>query len=297
MPLRVGSVFAAHVASPLLQFADDDHGRTFTLTECPGTGELIDGLADDTFDLVIAPTETTIVGIAKGDAPYRLVGSYVTSPMNWAVMTGKDSQVQSIDDLKGANIGISKPGSADQIMAYVLALQHGWLESPRTLSVNFHVGDDFAGSVKSLNDGVTSACLWEWFSIKSLHDKGRIRIVGSLLTPWPSWMIAARNSSEHVSHSEIRRFCATLTQYVRSFDSADKRQKENIEFLKTRLGYPEEDARAWMLTAGFPEDCTAIPGKVITDTLNVLVSAGVLTRPTEGFNPEDFTLKDVMRLV
>lgn len=32
-----------------------------------------------------APTETTVAGIAKGDATYRLVGSYVTSPMNWSV--------------------------------------------------------------------------------------------------------------------------------------------------------------------------------------------------------------------
>lgn len=52
-PLRVGYV-REHFASPLLQFAENDKGETFTLTECPGgTGQLIKALADDQVDLVM----------------------------------------------------------------------------------------------------------------------------------------------------------------------------------------------------------------------------------------------------
>ncbi|KZS87769.1 periplasmic binding protein-like II [Sistotremastrum niveocremeum HHB9708] len=297
MPLRVGYV-REHFASPLLQFADDDKGDTFTLVECPGgTGQLIAALADDKVDLVIALTDPLIAGIGKGNKTYRLVGSYVCTPLNWAVITGNDSKFKSIDDLKGTTIGISRPGSGSQTMAYVMALQHEWLAGPQTHALKFQVNNDIHGLVKSVNDGTTSAFMWEWFTTKPWLDKGEVRFIGSVLTPWPSWMIAAHTSPERAPHAEIRRFVATLTGYVRAFDSKEKRLHGNVEFIKERFGYPEEDIKAWMETVGYPEDCTAIPGKVITDTLHVLVTAGVLTRPEGGFSTEDFTLKDVVRLI
>ena len=53
MVLRVGYV-REHFASPLLQYADDDAGKTFTLVECPGgTGQLTKALEDDQVDVVM----------------------------------------------------------------------------------------------------------------------------------------------------------------------------------------------------------------------------------------------------
>ena len=73
-----------------------------------------------------ALTDALITGIAKGSKAYRLVGSYVSSSLNWAVITGKDTKYQSIDDLKDTTLGISRYGSGSQVMAYVMALQKGW---------------------------------------------------------------------------------------------------------------------------------------------------------------------------
>jgi ABC-type nitrate/sulfonate/bicarbonate transport system substrate-binding protein len=67
-----------------------------------------------------------ITGVAKGSKAYRLVGSYVSSPLNWAVITGKGTRYQNIDDLKDTTLGISRYGSGSQVMAYVMALQKGW---------------------------------------------------------------------------------------------------------------------------------------------------------------------------
>ena len=46
-----------------------------------------------------------------------------------AMTTGKDSQYNSVDDLKGSTFGISRLGSGSQVMASVLSLQQGWSEA------------------------------------------------------------------------------------------------------------------------------------------------------------------------
>jgi hypothetical protein len=62
---------------------------------------------------------------AEKVADYKLVGSYVSTPLNWAVITGarlrhfftllditigKDTKYNSIADLRGSKIGISRIG-------------------------------------------------------------------------------------------------------------------------------------------------------------------------------------------
>jgi len=82
-PLRVGFV-REHFSSPLLQYAEMDAGKTFTLVECPsGTGQLIARLTSGEIDIAIALTDALISGIANGSTAYRLVGSYVSTPLNW----------------------------------------------------------------------------------------------------------------------------------------------------------------------------------------------------------------------
>lgn len=250
-------------------------------------------------DLVIALTDPLLAGIAKGSKTYRLVGSYVTTPLNWAVITGKDSKFQSIADLKGTPLGISRPGSGSQTMAAVMALQNGWGDSSRPVAetLNFKVNNDIHGLVASVNDGSTSAFMWEWFTTKPWKDRGEVRFIGSVPTPWPSWMIAAHTSEERASSSAVRNFTAALTDYVRAFDSVESREKANVDYIKDKFGYPEVDIKAWMQTVRYPEDCTSLPGKVIVDTLDVLGKAGAVVRPKAGFEVSDFIRDDVVRLV
>jgi len=68
-----------------------------------GTGQLISRLTNDEIDIAMyvgspprpgeshmghlsALTDALISGIAKGSKAYKLVGSYVTSPLNWYVL-------------------------------------------------------------------------------------------------------------------------------------------------------------------------------------------------------------------
>ncbi|KAF9267884.1 periplasmic binding protein-like II [Marasmius fiardii PR-910] len=289
MALRVGYV-REHFSSPLLQFADDDQGKTFSLVECPsGTGQLISRLTNDEIDVAIALTDPLISGIANGSKAYKLVGSYVSTPLKWAVITGKATQYNDISDLKDTTIGISRIGSGSQTMAYVMALQQGW----RPQDIKFRVNNDVRGLITSVNEGTTSAFMWEWFTTKPFLDAGEVKFIGSVPTPWPSWLIAAQPK---VSSDALKTFLSTLSTYVRSFDSAESRSSKNVEFIKAKFGYPKEDILDWQNTVGYPDDCLAISKRVISETLRVLAEAGVVETPTGGFDVGNFINSDIVKL-
>ncbi|KAF8071884.1 hypothetical protein FPV67DRAFT_1560629 [Lyophyllum atratum] len=292
MPLRVGYV-REHFSSPLLQFAAVDEGKTFTLVECPsGTGQLISRLTNDEIDIAIALTDPLISGIANGSKAYKLVGSFVSTPLNWAVITGKDAKFEAIPNLENTTIGISRHGSGSQTMAYVMALQQGW----STDSLQFQVNNDIRGLINSVNDGSTSAFMWEWFTTKPFADAGEVKFIGSVPTPWPSWLIAAHPSSTRAPVDEVRAFLEGLTKYVVAFDSSENREHANVKFIETNFGYPAKDIKAWLDTVTYPAQCLEIPRQVITDTLSVLAKAGVVKSPEEGFDVENFVETKVAKL-
>ncbi|KAJ1307539.1 hypothetical protein OPQ81_001636 [Rhizoctonia solani] len=296
--LRVGYV-PEHFASPLLQYADADQSKTFVLSRFPGgTGAMIAALQNNEIDVAVALTDALIAGIANGSHAYKLVGSYVSTPLNWAVVTGKDSKYQSIDDLRGTKLGISRIGSGSQTMANVMAMQRNWVKEDRQVEVpEFQVNNNLQGLITSINGGTTSAFLWEWFTTKPHLDSGEVRFIGSVPTPWPSWLIAAHPSPERAEPNALRNFLGKLTEYVARFDSEEQRLQADISFIQENFGYPEADIRAWLQTVRWVEDCSAISGKVIMDTLNILDQAGVVKRPMHGFKAEDFVNNEVVRLV
>ncbi|KZV64599.1 periplasmic binding protein-like II [Peniophora sp. CONT] len=270
--LRIGYV-REHFSSPLLQYAADDGEKTFKLVECPGgTGQLIARLENNEIDVAIALTDPLIAGIANGKDFYKLVGSYVTTPLNWAVITGKDAPYQKIEDLKGTTLGISRPGSGSQTMASVMALREKWPSD----AISFKVNNDIHGLVASVNDGSTSAFMWEWFTTKPWADRGEVRFIGSVPTPWPSWQIAAHISEERAPRDLLKQFLTKLSDYVRAFDAPEARKEKDVEFIKSTFGYPETDVRAWLDTVAYPKDCDKIPTTDITETVAVLVKAGVV---------------------
>ena len=109
-----------HFSTPLF-YATQHYSLAATLRPFPtGTGAMIAALRADEIDVAIGLTEALVAGLRRrpGDpadaAPgggYRLVGTYVQSPLNWAVSTGAGrSDVKGIDVLKGGKLGVSRMG-------------------------------------------------------------------------------------------------------------------------------------------------------------------------------------------
>jgi len=167
-------------------------------------------------------------------------------------------------------------------MAYVMAFKQGW----KTDDLTFQVNNDIRGLIDSVIDGSTSAFMWEWFTTKPYADAGEVRFIGSVPTPWPSWLIAA--SPTRASPELLDTFLQTLTRYVVEFGSVDARAGKSVDFIKDKFGYPEEDIKAWLKTVAYPEKCNAIPVSVIRDTLSILEKAGVVKSPEGGFDVKLF---------
>ncbi|WVQ91802.1 hypothetical protein IAS59_005606 [Cryptococcus gattii] len=289
--LRVGW-HREHFLSPLLQFVEKDKGETVELVECPGgTGEMQVKLKNGEIDLCIALTDALIAGLANGQTSYKIVGRYIASPLRWAIITGKDSQYNSINDLKGTTFGISRLGSGSQVMASVLSLQQKWSEEEQP---KFKVNGQFKPLRDSVNSGETSVFLWEWFTTKPYVDSGEVRFIGSVYTPWPCWHIAA---SPSVPSSTVKTFLASLQPYVQHFNSPDARVSEDIEFVHNFFGHKKEDVAEWLQSVKWEEQLAEVKEDVVKETLAVLRKAGVVSEGAENMKLEDIVNTEVATIV
>ncbi|WWC68068.1 uncharacterized protein I206_101987 [Kwoniella pini CBS 10737] len=281
-----------HFLSPLLQFASQDKNETFELVECPGgTGEMQVKLKSGEIDLCIALTDALIAGIANGQTSYKLVGRYIASPLRWAIITGKESKYNSVDDLKGTTFGISRLGSGSQVMASVLSLNQGWTENEQP---KFKVNGQFKPLRDSVNSGETSVFLWEWFTTKPYVDSGEVRFIGSVYTPWPCWHIAA---SPTASSEIIKKFLSSLQPYVQHFNSAEAREKEDINFVHSYFGHDEDDVKEWLKSVKWEDQLLEVKEDVVRETLRVLAQAGVVKPETETLDISTFVNTDVASIV
>jgi len=127
------------------------------------------------------------------------------------------------------------------------------------------------------------------FTTKPFVDAGQVRFIGSVPTPWPSWLIAAHPAEDRAPPHELRTFLEALSAYVVAFDVPENRAGPDITFIKETFGYPEEDIGAWLKTVGYPKDCSAVPEKVIVNTLNTLEKSGVVKAPEgHAFDAKSF---------
>lgn len=307
--LRVGYI-PEHFASPLLQLARSPWGQAnIDLVPCPsGTGQVLSSFdsgstSGQTIDVAIALTESLIAGIAKGRKDIKLVGSYVRSSLVWAVITGGPSSLaaskyKGIGDLKGSDIGISRVGSGSQIMGSVMALQQQWGPS----DIGFAVKDTFQGLRDSVNDGSTSAFMWETFTTKPYFDTGEVSKIGEVPTPWPGWSIAASVDTTLAGadqRAKLEDFLQRLQQSIVDFTSPSSfAANAPRDFIVGELKYQPRDVEDWLQTVrwvgeGRPNDehntanlldngqsttTTTVSRQTLAKTLKTLHEAGVLTQ-------------------
>lgn len=72
-------------------------------------------LKDNSIDVAIGLTEGFVADLGRAAAArrttgYRLVGTYVESPLCWAVSVGAKSKLADVRDLKGKRVGVSRVG-------------------------------------------------------------------------------------------------------------------------------------------------------------------------------------------
>ncbi|VBB74951.1 Putative protein of unknown function [Podospora comata] len=303
-PLKIGFV-PEHFSTPIY-FAHKHFGLDAELIPFPsGTGHMITAIRAGEIDVAIGLTEGWIAGLGKteqteeNDGGYRLVGTFVETPLCWAISTGNQRpEIQSVDSLKGGKIGVSRIGSGSYVMGYVLADQRAWLvpttgvgtsaESASPYS-DFVVFNTFENLRKAVNDGTADFFMWEHFTSKKYYDNGEIRRVGEIYTPWSSWKIVASTKlvKGTALDGRVDDLLEKLNKGIRHFN---ENPEEAVEYISTNLDYSEEDAREWLKTVKFPERTQGVDLNVVRSTIDILNKAGVLTQG-KGIQAGDMIVK------
>ncbi|KAG9519701.1 periplasmic binding protein-like II, partial [Aureobasidium melanogenum] len=271
--LRIGYI-PEHFSTPL-HFAIKHFGLEADIKPFPtGTGALTASLKDNSIDVAIGLTEGFVADLGKTNASketpaYKLVGTYVESPLCWAISVGNKSSINNENELNGKRVGVSRIGSGSYVMSYVLADQKGWLEKSKKPFEVVPLGD-----FKALRHGVNEGdkadfFMWEHFTTKKFYDNGELKRVGDIYTPWPSWMIVARDAKD----KKLEDMAEKLNQGVKYFR---EHQEESVEHITGTMEYSQEDANAWLKTVKFADDVRGVESSVVEHTVSILKKGGVL---------------------
>jgi ABC-type nitrate/sulfonate/bicarbonate transport system substrate-binding protein len=308
-PLRIGFVPGEHLTSFLipnsvlttaehfstpLEFAKKHYGLDSALLPYPsGTGHMVTALQSGEIDIGVGLTEGWIAALGKAqakkeDAGFRVVGTYVETPLCWAISTGAGrSEINGITDLKGKKVGVSRIGSGSHVMSYVLADQQGWLDtSSDDAPFSVEALNTFAKLREGVSKGTADFFMWEHFTSKRYYDNGEIKRVGEIYTPWSSWKIvavshllhpanwsSATNASKPALKEELEDVLRKINKGVKHFE---ENQEEAVTYISAKLDYSEEDAREWLKTVRFAKDVRGVDKQVVDKTVGILQKAGVL---------------------
>lgn len=112
------------------------------------------------------------------------------------------------------------------------------------------------------------------------------------IAPWPSWSLAATPSTPS---SQISQFLSSLQPLVTRFNSAEAREKDDIDFVVENFGQQRADVEEWIKTVRWEERMAEVDEGVVRETLKVLQKAGVV-REAE-WELDLFVRSDVAKLV
>lgn len=289
--LRIGYV-PEHFSTPL-HFAKVHFKLSGTLIPFPsGTGQMITAIENDELDIGIGLTEGWIAHLGRATSHpspsnIRLVGTYVETPLCWAISTGRDRDIHNVSELKGKNAGVSRIGSGSHIMSFVLADQQGWLPPPAERSQSGREGPSwpepfsfvplhaFANLRAGVNDSTADFFMWEHFTSKRYHDNGSIKRVGEIYTPWPSWMITVQKQYLKQTEGQIalNEFLTKLDMGIGYFNA---HQDEAVKYISTELDYSKEDAQEWLGTVRFANGVKGVSKEIVEKTIEVLKKGGTL---------------------
>ncbi|KAG5291673.1 hypothetical protein I7I48_03545 [Histoplasma ohiense] len=305
--IRIGYV-PEHYLTPLhLALKSAISSLPFKVTIKPfpsGTGHMITSLRENEIDIGIGLTEGWVAGLVgktqleRGDVDggYKMVGQWVETPLRWAIVTGRNrNDINSVNDLKGSRVGVSRLGSGSHIMSFVLSQQQSWpsVSSPLTPVI--------LGPFPSLRDGVTGLSpasqgtspsapsadffMWEEFTTKPFFHPSesspspQLKKIGEIFTPWPSWHIAASTSTFPSPAQDVR-----LSQLFEALDSGIAAFEADREHVVRLLGtgdlgckYNDADAREWLKDVRFVKGGTrGVDNSVVDEVINILKVADVV---------------------
>ena len=280
--LRIGIVpehFSAPVHLAYKKFGLSEHALLQSFPS--GTGTMIEALKDERIDVGIGLTEAWVAGLAKCEAfssagdqsqkPFHITSEYVRSPLRWALSTGGGrNDMRNVSGLRGNKVGVSRMGSGSHIMSTVFADQHGWM-SGGSPPFEVVVCGPFSELRKAVNSGEADFFMWEHFTTKHYWDRGELKRIGEIETPWNGWHIAVRGAKP-----DTRVLECLLPALQKGVNDLRAQKEEALELICNTMEYSKEDARDWYKEVRFPESFGNVNEGGISAAISSLAKVGII---------------------
>lgn len=243
-------------------------GIDLVWTDIPeGTGRMSQMLIEGETDLAVILTEGITKSIVEGN-PSRIIQEYIGSPLLWGIHVAQSSEFRTVESLKGQTAAISRFGSGSHLMSYLLARENNW----NTLDLKFEIVDNMDGAVKALQQGTADYFLWERFTTKPLVDAGIFRRLDDYPTPWPCFVIAAREQAIKESTAAIRLTLDNINKI-----SSEFRKIPSIDrTLANRYGQEQEDVLLWLSKTRWSQSQLEI--QVIENVIDTLYDLKLISK-------------------
>lgn len=243
-------------------------GIDLVWTDIPeGTGRMSQMLIEGETDLAVILTEGITKSIVEGN-PSRIIQEYIGSPLLWGIHVAQSSEFRTVESLKGQTAAISRFGSGSHLMSYLLARENNW----NTLDLKFEIVDNMDGAVKALQQGTADYFLWERFTTKPLVDAGIFRRLDDYPTPWPCFVIAAREQAIKESAAAIRLTLDNINKI-----SSEFRKIPSIDrTLANRYGQEQEDVLLWLSKTRWSQSQLEI--QVIENVIDTLYDLKLISK-------------------
>jgi len=203
-----------------------------------GTGQMNKALRDKEIDIAVILTEGIIKDIIDGNKS-KIVQTFVQSHLIWGIHVAGHSNYKTLEDIKGTKAAISRYGSGSHLMAYINAQNNSWdLKN----DLNFEVIKDLDGAVKGLTNGTADYFLWEKFTTKPIVDKGIFKCIGHCPTPWPCFVIAAREDFIQSNREDLKTILNIINETTAEFKDIPNIDKTIANRYQQKL----EDVQQWL---------------------------------------------------
>jgi hypothetical protein len=154
-------------------------------------------------------------------------------------------------------------------MAYINAQQLEW---DVTRDLKFKLVKNLDGGVKALSNGDADYFLWEKFTTKPFVDEGIFRRIGECPTPWPCFVIAARNELINSDSSSLN----TILEIINTITKKFKKIPEIDQIISKRYKQKQTDVQQWLSQTEWSQK--NIDEKTIEIVQNKLIALDLLSK-------------------
>jgi len=177
-----------------------------------GTGAMANSLKNNEIDMAIMLTEGAIVDIENG-AENTILGFFVKSPLLWGIHVAAYSQIKHSPEIFSKRYAISRMGSGSHLMALLNAAQN----TQKIDDNQFVIVQNIEGATKALANNDADVFLWEKFMTSSYVESGVFRRIGEIPTPWPCFVLVAKNKFLEINKAETEKIKSIICNVNSNF--------------------------------------------------------------------------------